>query len=275
MKPKFINFPENTSQVIAEDTDHVYNCTVASSNRTKVQWLSTRGPIPECIDNSSAPLCNNCFTENRPCVTRSVSVTEELFLMHSLILHLYNVSANHSDHYTCKVEGIDEVLVRRNSLMIQQSIVVLVNVSTITEADPNVDNGNNMLIPLVSASVSTLIFIMLVFTIIVLVKLFCYAKNAGGSQTTEDGNQEIELTATSPTKKVVKEDEWEFPREKLKLLQKIGKITIANQMVVCYWLHTYCTGIGNFGQVLKAKAEGIVPDLPHVNIVAVKQSKGK
>lgn len=33
--------------------------------------------------------------------------------------------------------------------------------------------------------------------------------------------------------------------------------------------------MGNFGQVLKAKAEGIVPDSPHINIVAVKQSKCK
>lgn len=39
--------------------------------------------------------------------------------------------------------------------------------------------------------------------------------------------------------------------------------------------YTCPAGIGNFGQVLKAKAEGIVPDLPHVNIVAVKQSKCK
>lgn len=34
-------------------------------------------------------------------------------------------------------------------------------------------------------------------------------------------------------------------------------------------------GVGNFGQVLKAKAEGIVPESPHINIVAIKQSKGK
>ena len=239
MKPNFINFPENSSEVVDEDTDHVYNCTVASSNRTKVQWLSSRGPVPECInDNSLAPSCNNCFTENRPCVTSSVTVAEELFLVHSLILHLYNVSANHSDQYTCKVQGIDEELVRRNNLMIQQSIVVFVNVME-TDANVAIDDGNKILIPLVSASVSTLILIMLVFTIIVMVKLFCYFKNPCGSHATEDGNQEIELTPTSPTKKAVKEgDEWEFPREKLKLLQKIGKIAIANHMDACYW-YTY------------------------------------
>lgn len=278
MKPRYITFPENASQVIDEATDHVYNCSVASSNRTTVQWLSSRGPIPECINvNSSASSCNNCFTENRPCVTSSVMVTEELFLVHSLILHLYNVTGNHSDQYTCKVQGIDAKLVRRNNLMIQQSIVVFVNVTTTTRTDVKVDDGNKIIIPLVSASVSTLILVMLVSTIIVMVKLFCYIKNPGGSQVTEDGNQEIELTATSPTKKVVKEDEWEFPREKLKLLQKIGKTVIANQMVYMRLvIRTYIhTGIGNFGQVLKAKAEGIVPDMPHVNIVAVKQSKGK
>ena len=275
MKPRFITFPENASQVVDMDTNHVYNCTVASSNRTKVQWLSSKGPVPECININLSSSCNNCFIENQPCVTSNVMVTEELFLVHSLILHLYNVTGNHSDQYTCKVQGIDERLVRRNSLMIQQSIVVFVDVSTTTRTDATVDDGNKILIPLVSASVSTLILVMLVFTIIVMVKLFCYVKNPCGSHATEDGdgNQEIELTATSPTKKVVEEDEWEFPREKLKLLQKIGKIAIANQMDACYWSYVH-TGIGNFGQVLKAKAEGIVPDMPHVNIVAVKQSKG-
>ena len=237
MRPRFITFPENASQVINEDTAHVYNCTVASSNRTKVQWLSSRGPIPECINvNSMASSCNNCFTENQPCVTSSVMVTEELFLVHSLILHLYNVTGNHSDQYTCKVQGIDANLVRRNDLIIQQSIVIFVNVSTTVRTDAKVDDGNKIIIPLVSASVSTLILILLVFTIIVMVKLFCYVNNPCGRQATEDSNQEIELTVTtSPTKKIVKEDEWEFPREKLKLLQKIGKTATANQIDASSW----------------------------------------
>ena len=43
------------------------------------------------------------------------------------------------------------------------------------------------------------------------------------------------------------------------------------------YIHIYILyiGAGNFGQVLKARAEGIVPELPHVNIVAVKQTLGK
>ena len=224
MKPIFISFPENTAQVIDEDSNHIYNCTVASSNRTTVQWVSSRGPIPECV--SDTWFCNNsdCLAKNLLCVNSSVTVTEELFLVHSLILYLNNVSGNHSDQYTCRVQGINEEVVRRNNLIIRQSLVVLVNVSTIVRTKDAINNGGNkILIPLVTASVSVLILVMLVSTIIVMVKLYCYIKNPCGRQETEDGNQEIELATTSPTKKIA-EDEWEFPREKLKLLQKIGKI---------------------------------------------------
>ena len=58
-----------------------------------------------------------------------------------------------------------------------------------------------------------------------MIKLCCYVKSPYRSS--EAGNnQETELTTTMTTKKVVEDDNWEFPREKLKLLQKLGKVAI-------------------------------------------------
>ena len=233
MKPIFINFPENTNQTINENSNHTYNCTIASSNRTTVQWVSSRGPIPECVSDAWSCNNSNCFVENQPCVTSSVTVTEELFLVHSLILYLYSASGNHSDQYTCRVQGLDEQVVRRHNLTIQQSLAVSVNVSTIVRTEGVINNDKNeILIPLVTESVSALILVMLASTIIVIVKLYCYIKNRRGRQEGDDGNREIELATTSPTERIAEEDEWEFPREKLKLLQKIGKIAIWQSLCI-------------------------------------------
>ena len=35
-----------------------------------------------------------------------------------------------------------------------------------------------------------------------------------------------------------------------------------------------CAGEGSFGRVLQAEAEGIVPDMPNRNLVAIKTTKG-
>lgn len=240
MKPNFINFPENVSQVIDEGTSHVYNCTVATSNTTRIQWVFRGTPIPDCNYIDSFGSSRNSHVTEKPCVTSSVLVTEELFLIHSFILQLRNVTVDVSGQYTCRVQGIDEEIVKRNNLMIQNSIEISVNVAN-TEIDANVNDAdindaNKIIIPLVGVLASALISIMSIFIIITVVKLFCYVKKPHGSHGIEDINQEIELTSTLPTKKVleVEEDDWEFPRDKLKLLQKIGKIIIKKQSNGCY-----------------------------------------
>lgn len=238
MKPNFISFPENTSEVVDEGTDKVYNCTVASSNRTEVRWVFEGAAIPDCIHNLFDPPCNNCRTDNKPyaCVTRDVSVTEELFLVHSLLLHIYNLSTIYSGQYTCKVQGIDEKVVRRNSLIIQKSIRVSINNSKVNEIDETgtsvVSNKRNdkIIISLVSAFASVLIFVMSIFMVIVVVKLFCYINNPRGNREALNSMQEIEQTSTITMKKI-EEDGWEFPREKLKFLQKIGEAIIHLQWV--------------------------------------------
>ena len=210
--------------MIDEGVDDTYNCTVASSNRTRVQWVFREAPIPECSYNSHNPSWNNCQTESQPCVTSRVSVTEELFLVHSLILHLCNVTAEASGQYTCEVQGIDEKVAKRNNLLTRESINIYVNDKK--ESTTNIDDeSDRIIIPLVSALASVLIVTMSIVVSVVMIKLFCYIKNPRTAHEAEDGNQEIELTSTLPTKKFVEEeDDWEFPREKLKLLQKIGKI---------------------------------------------------
>lgn len=227
MKPKFISFPENVSQMLDEGTHSRYNCTVASRNGTKVEWIFGGVPIPECNHNNSRFVLSHnytCLLENQPCVIRNVTVAEELFLVHSLILHLCSASTNHSGQYTCEVQGIDEEVVKYNNLITQQSIEVFIHAGSNIGVDTNVDEGSNsMIILLIVASVSMLIFIMLICVIIIMVKLFCYVKNPSSTEETGDSNQEMELTTTSPTKKIIDEDDWEFPREKLKLFQKIGK----------------------------------------------------
>ena len=190
-----------------------------------MQWVFREAPIPECIYSSYNPSWNNCQTESRPCVTSRISVTEELFLVHSLILHLCNVTADASGHYTCEVQGIDDGVAKSNNLMTQQSIDIYVNVSNKQDSNTNVDDeSDRIVIPLVSALALVLIIIMSIVIAMVMIKLFCYIKNPHVAREAEDANQEIELTSTLPTKKFVEEDDWEFSREKLKLLQKIGKI---------------------------------------------------
>lgn len=228
--------------MIDEGADDVYNCTVASSNRTKVHWVFRGAPIPECnYNNSFGPSQNICLTDNQPCITRSVSVTEELYLVHSLILHVCgNAAANISGHYTCEVQGLDKELVKLNKLTIQQSIYIYVNVTNDANVD-EVQERDQIIIPLVSASASVLIFVMSISIIIVTVKLLCYVKRPCGShETGDDANQEMELASTLPTKKIIEEDDWEFSREKLKLLQNIGKIvTNGNQPNVYALVYIY------------------------------------
>ena len=45
-------------------------------------------------------------------------------------------------------------------------------------------------------------------------------------------------------------------------------------MMKCYSVLFTYKGEGHFGKVWRAKAEGIVQNIPHLNIVAVKTCKG-
>lgn len=213
--------------MIDEGVDDTYNCTVASSNRTKVQWIFREAPIPECNYSSYDTSWNPCQIESRPCVTSRVSVTEELFLVHSLILHLCNVTADASGQYTCEVQGIDPRVAKLNNLITQQSVNIYINASNVQESSTSFDDENDkIIIPVVSVLASVLITVMSLFIVIVVIRLFCYIRSPRcAAYEAEDGNTDIEMTSTLPTKKFVEEeDDWEFPREKLKLLQKIGKI---------------------------------------------------
>ena len=224
--------------MIYEGEDGTYNCTVASSNRTNVQWVFGGSSIPEC--NSFRPSSNaTCPSEKSSCVTSSVSVTEELFLVRSLILYLCSVTANIAGQYTCEVQGINEAIVKDYNLITQQSIEVSVhNMRIDTHIDDiSDDRSNKIMSPLIIACGSSPIFIMLIVIVIMMIRIFRYVKNLCASRETLAGIQESELTLT---RKVFEEDNWEFPRDKLKLLQKIGKI-VANDSYLIKCIYYWCT----------------------------------
>lgn len=95
-------------------------------------------------------------------------------------------------------------------------------------------------------------------------------------------------------------DAWEFPREKLHILgnRLLGKRLVQSTLLLsCSAHHSMCIsqyetcmgfrecthdeiffmhkGKGAFGKVFKAHAEGIIPDTPERNVVAVKMVKGR
>ncbi|XP_065920092.1 fibroblast growth factor receptor homolog 1-like isoform X2 [Dysidea avara] len=258
MKPIFISFPTNISQVINEGSSNMYNCTVTSSNRTTVQWLFKGVAVPECDDNNTM-FQNICDVTNQKmiCTTRNISMAENFILVSSLNLHICNMTVKSSGEYTCVVQGIDNRVIYQNKLTVKQTIEVSVK-PTLGDIDnrdgasdvDNHDGASDVVVWIVSAT-AILIFVTSIFMIGVVTKLLCYMKkHQTVSMQINTNHYDIELAVPTTIKK---DDEWEFPRENLKLLQKLD--------------------VGNFGQVLKAKAEGIVPDSPHINIVAVKQSK--
>ena len=225
MKPVFISFPTNASQVVDAGSSNMFNCTVISSNRTTVQWLFKGVTVPECNDDYTM-FQNICDVTNQKiiCTTRTISVVENFVLVSSLNLHICNSTVNSTGDYTCAVQGIHISVVHQNNLIVQQTIEFYVNTTLRDLLDNSGGDGGYSVTIWIVCATAILIFALSAFMIGVVIKLLCYMKKHQTVSIQISTNQyDIELAVPATIKK---DDEWEFPRENLKLLQKLGKTTL-------------------------------------------------
>jgi len=199
MRPIFVTFPTNVNQVVEEGSSNLYNCTVTSSNRTNLQWLFKGVAIPECKHDDLSSLQSN---QKAVCTSLTTSATEggSVFI-HSIGLHISGASVDISGQYSCKVQGINDVIVQQNNLIIQQAIVVTVNPTDDhnndkrSSQDDKSDGADWIIILLVSIS-AVLICVLSALLIFALVKVLLYMRRHQNCETV-DGSPEINLT--SPT----------------------------------------------------------------------------
>jgi len=198
MRPVFITFPTNVNQVVEEGSSSLYNCTVISSNRTKLQWLFEGVAVPECQHGDMSPLQSNV------CTSLTTSTTEGgLAFVHSIRLHIFDASVDSSGQYSCKVQGITDEIVQQNNLIVQQTIEVTVNPTDDHNNDKRLrnsqgnksDDANWIIILLVSIS-AVLICVLSALLISALVKVLLYMRRHQNAKMTDESH---EINLTSPT----------------------------------------------------------------------------
>ena len=177
----------------------MYNCTVASSNHTKVQWLFKGVAVPECKHDDFTCLHDS---EKAVCTSLTTSTTEEgSILVHSIGLHICGASVGSSGQYSCTVQGFNDKIVQQNNLIIKQTIEVTVNLADDhnkdkrNSQDDQSDGADWIIILLVSIS-AVLICVLSALLISALVKVLLYTRSHHNCEMM-DRSHEINLT--SPT----------------------------------------------------------------------------
>ena len=208
---------------------------MTSSNRTTVQWLFKGVAVPECDDNSTL-FQNICDTTNQKmiCTTRTISAAENFIVASSLNLHICNMTVNSSGEYTCAVQGIDIKVVHQNNLIVQQTVKVAVNATStdiLDNGNSNDNSGSNNTTIWIVTATAVLMLALSIFMIGIATKLLCYLKKHQTLSIQKSTNHyDIELAA-GPTK-MMRDNKWEFPRENLTLLQRLGVL-----------IHHACTSV--------------------------------
>jgi len=175
----------------------MYNCTVASSNRTTVQWLFKGVAVPECKYGEFP-----CLHENQKLVcTISTTEAEGPFLVHSLSLYICGADESNSGQYSCKIQGFDYEIVQQNSVIIEKTIQITLNHSDDHKndkrsSDDEKDNDINWIIIILVSISAVMMCVLSALLISTLVKVLLKIRSHRSCDMM-DGSHEVNLT--SPT----------------------------------------------------------------------------
>lgn len=120
-----------------------------------------------------------------------------------------------------------------------------------------------------------IIGVVLIMAAILFVILLCYGEHRRSRRrklSIQAPFSKLTVESAVDLKSVDNSSKAQFPREKVALLEVLGKFNLL--LLLFSIVNVTSIGEGNFGVVWKAKAEGIVQGFPHLNIVAIKTIKG-
>ena len=259
--------------VVPNTTLSYHSCVAKAGWGAKIQWYnSSNVVIPEYSPNDTnvSSVYVTYSLKNVSTLLRvkdpgyTVDPIDSVYPVHNATLHI-NGRPYHGQNksFTCIITGVNPEFLQQYNMTnddLKHSMVVYINASSSSSG-----LATEFLISLITGAV-------LILVVIILIALFCCGKYQRHSKSkllsveTPFG----QFTAESAIDSKLTNEKVQFPRDRITLLHAIGKFFLP---VSC--VYTTCTGEGCFGRVWKAKAEGIVQDAPHRNIVAVKTTKSK
>ena len=262
------------SYVVSNTTLSYHSCVAKAGWGAKILWLNSSGDvIPEYSPNETnlpsvyvTYSLKNVSTQLRvkdPGYT--VDPIDSVYPVHNATLHI-NGRPYHGQNrsFICVITGLDRKFLQQYNMTddLKHTMEVYINASS---SNSSSGLATEFLISLITGAV-------LVLVVIILITLFCCGKYQRHSKSKQLSVKTPfgQFTAESAIDSKLTNEKVQFPRDRITLLHAIGKFFIP---VSC--VYTTCAGEGHFGRVWKAKAEGIVQDAPHRNIVAVKTTKSK
>ena len=275
--PEFLESPP--SYVVSNTTTSYHSCVAKAGWGAKLLWFDSSGAIiPEYspTDTYLPSLYVTYSLKNVSTLLRvkdpgyTVDPVNSVYPVHNATLHI-NGRPYHDQNgsFTCVITGVNMEFLRQYKVTddkLRHSMLVYIN--TPPESSPqSSDLATGFLISLITGAI-------LILVIIILITFFCYAqyRQQSKSKTLSIETPFGHFTAESAIDSKIINEKIQFPRERITLLHVIGKIFLP---VLCIVTYATLTGEGHFGRVWKAKAEGIVRNAPHRNIVAIKTTKSK
>ena len=263
------------SYVVSNTTLSYHSCVAKAGCGARILWYnSSGGIIPEYSPNdTNLPSVYVTYSlKNVSMLLRvkdpgyTVDPIHSVYPVHNATLHI-NGRPYHGQNrsFICVITEVNDEFLQQYNVSnddLRHFMLIYINASLELSSS---GLATGLLIPLITGAV-------LVLVVIILITLFCCGKYQRHSKSkllsveTPFG----QFTAESAIDSKLTNEKVQFPRDRITLLHAIGKFFLP---VSC--VYTICAGEGHFGRVWKAKAEGIVQDAPHRNIVAVKTTKSK
>lgn len=279
--PEFLQLPPHHSE---QNTFSSYSCVAKAGWGAKVQWANASGDvISERSANDTSPPPSVYVTysiQNISTVFRANNINyigdpiNSVYPVHNATLH-YNATSyqDQNKSFLCVIDGVNEEFLKQYNSTDDLGYTMTIY-ANITSIPPELISAGS------SKSTGEYVVGIIIGAILILAAiLFVILLYYGHRQRSRKRKLSIQAPFTKLTvevavdlKSVDDSDKAQFPREKVALLEVLGKFYLL--LLLLSIVNVTSTGEGNFGVVWKAKAEGIVQDAPHLNIVAVKTIKG-
>ena len=271
--PEFLQLPPHYSE---QSTSSSYSCVAKAGWGARVQWFNASShEIQELIANDTSPpsVYVTYSTQNISTVFKANNFSytgdpvDSVYPVHNATLHYNGASYHHQNKsFVCVITGVDKGFLKQYNLT-DNNLDYFMTVYTIASAD-----SSKLTVELVIGIIIGIVLILATILFIILLYYGQCRRSRKRKLSIQAPFSKLTFESTVDLKSVNNSSEAQFPREKVALLEVLGKFYLL--LLLLSIINVTSIGEGNFGVVWKAKAEGIVQNAPHLNIVAVKTVKG-
>ncbi|XP_065920975.1 platelet-derived growth factor receptor alpha-like isoform X2 [Dysidea avara] len=262
--PRFLGLPSAIINISSSTRYNTYSCVAMAGWQARVLWyanttvLEHNNNIPEhSPDDTDLPsmfvtysIHNSSIVLNTTDTTYTGDPLHTVQPIHNATLHIKTSSHRGNNSLVCKITGVNRHFLTHYNVS-EGSLVYTMELSVLSASVSSSSTSSNpTLFVVVGLVVSLLVVIAVIVAVILYYRRHRHLKTASLMPTTFG-----QLTVSIPMdmKFINENKDVEFPRDTVTLLHVLGE--------------------GHFGKVWRAKAEGIVQNIPHLNIVAVKTCK--